>query len=278
MTTDERLAQDERLAEEALRDWLGGSATRSPLTAMNSSAWLVDDGAQRYVLKIAALTDEPGLRVAAWLEDHGLPTGAPVHITARSGRLVALLRFVDGRPLTTAVGDVVRIGETLGRAHALLEAAPAPEGLEHWPWTWLEPGAIDEPDLRVAATRAIERAQRLAPAVTHGILHADPAPEAFLTAGEEVALIDWGAACHGPFLYDVASALMYAGEGVVAAYARNSPLSSDELAAIPDFLAVRWAVQAWYFSSRIRRHDLTGLPSDAGNLEGLADARRGLLG
>ena len=44
------------------------------------------------------------------------------------------------------------------------------------------------------------------------------------------------------------------------------------------FLAFRWAVQAWYFSERIRRGDLTGLEGEADNAKGLADARRGLLG
>ena len=41
---------------------------------------------------------------------------------------------------------------------------------------------------------------------------------------DDVALIDWGGACHGPLLYDVATARMYAGEGVLAAYARTSPI------------------------------------------------------
>ena len=269
---------DEHLADEAIRDWLPAPTTRAPLSAMNSSAWLVSSGAERYVLKISDASEEPGLQVAAWLEARGLRTGAPVHMTVRDGRLVALLRFADGRPLATSQADVEALGETLGRAHSLLIGAPVPRGLQRWPWSWLDSGVIDDPDLRAAATDAIDAAERVAATSTLGILHGDPAPEAFLAGRDDVALIDWGAACHGPLLYDVASARMYAGDVVLAAYGRTSPVSPDELASVPVFLAFRWAVQAWYFSTRIRRRDLTGLLSDADNDKGLADARRALLG
>lgn len=269
---------DERLADEAMRDWLPARTTRAPLTAMNSSAWLVSSGAERYVLKISDASEEACLQVAAWLEARGLRTGAPVQMTVRDGRLVALLRFADGRPLRTSTSDVEALGATLGRAHSLLVGASVPRGLQRWPWSWLEPAVIDDPGLRAAATDAITLAERLAATLTHGILHGDPAPEAFLATQDDVALIDWGAACHGPLMYDVASARMYAGEGALAAYARTSPIPSEELAAVPVFLAFRWAVQAWYFSARIRRGDLTGIVADADNDKGLADARRALLG
>jgi homoserine kinase type II len=269
---------DERLADEAIRDWLGDRATRTPLIAMNSSAWMVSSGTERYVLKISPASEQAGLRVAAWLDERGLRTGAPVHMAVRRGRLVALLRFAVGRPMANSMEDVEAVGETLGRIHSLLVGAPVPQGLLRWPWPWPEPAEIDDPDLRAAAVRAINSAERLAPTLTHGVLHGDPAPEAFLAGDHDIALIDWGAACHGPLLYDVASAWLYAGEGVLAAYARTSPITSGELAAAPVFLAFRWAVQAWYFSDRIRRRDLTGLADDEDNGKGLADARRALLG
>jgi Ser/Thr protein kinase RdoA (MazF antagonist) len=272
------VTEDERLADGAIREWLGEGATRTPLLAMNSSAWMVSSGQQRYVLKVSSAAEEAALRAAAWLDGRGLRTGAPARMAVRGDRLVALLRFVDGRGLGPTDADTEILGETLGRAHSLLVGAPVPQGLERWPWAWLDPAVIDAPDLRAAAASAIESAERLAPTLTHGILHADPAPEAFLADGEDVALIDWGAACHGPLLYDVASAWMYAGERVLAAYARTAPIGADELARAADFLAFRWAVQASYFSDRIHRRDLTGLSGDAGNDKGLADARRALLG
>jgi Ser/Thr protein kinase RdoA (MazF antagonist) len=272
------LVSDEQIADEAVREWLGEGATRMPLVAMNSSAWMVVSGAERYVLKIADASEGAGLRVAAWLDEHGSPTGAPVRMTVRGDRSVALLRFVDGRGLGTSSGDVDLVGETLGRVHALLVGAPVPEGLDHWPWAVIDPGVIDEPALRRAAIKAIDTAQRLAPTLTQGILHGDPAPEAFLAGQEAIALIDWGAACHGPLLYDVASAWLYTNERVLTAYARTAPITSDEMAGAAQFLAFRWAVQAWYFSDRLHRRDLTGLTGDADNEKGLADARRALIG
>jgi Ser/Thr protein kinase RdoA (MazF antagonist) len=273
-----RLAADERIADEQIREWLGDGATRTPLVAMNSSAWLVSSGGQRYVLKIAKASEQAGLHVAAWLEERGLRTGSPVRMIVRDDRLVALLRFVDGRGLGTSSGDVALLGETLGRAHSLLVGAPVPEGLERWPWASLDPTVIDEPVLRGAASKAIDVAERLAPTLTHGILHGDPAPEAFLAGEEGVGLIDWGAAGHGPLLYDAASAWLYTDERVLAAYTRTAPLMSGEIAGATQFLAFRWAVQACYFSNRLRRGDLTGLASDADNDKGLADARRALIG
>jgi Ser/Thr protein kinase RdoA (MazF antagonist) len=272
------LTTDDSIADEAVRQWLGEGATRTPLVAMNSSAWMVSSGAERYVLKIANASQQAGLRVSEWLDERGLPTGSPKRMTVRGDRVVALLRFVDGRGLETSSGDVDLLGETLGRTHSLLVGAPVPEGLDRWPWVWPDPGVIDEPALRRAASKAIDTAERLAPSLTHGILHGDPAPEAFLDDEGGIALIDWGAACHGPLLYDVASAWFYSGERVLAAYARTAPIGADELVAAADFLAFRWAVQAWYFSDRIRRHDVAGLSGEADNDKGLADARRGLLG
>jgi homoserine kinase type II len=272
------MTTDDRLADEAIQEWLGQGTTRSRIITMNSSAWTVFAGAERYVLKIADGSEEAGLRVAGWLDERGFRTGPPAHMAVRGDRVVALLRFVDGRPLAGSAEDVQILGETLGRFHSALVEAPVPHGLQRWPWPWLDPGVIGEPALRAAAVAAIDSAERLAPTVIHGILHGDPAPEAFIAGDDDVALIDWGAACHGPLLYDIASAWMYAGERVLDAYAGTAPVGADELAAARVFRAFRMAVQAWYFSDRIRRRDLTGLAGDADNETGLAHARVGLLG
>ena len=267
---------EERIAQEAVREWLGERATLEPLVTMNSSAWLVTSGAERFVLKISDPHEEAGLRVAAWLEERGQRTGAPARMAIRGGRLVALLRYAEGRGLGTSATDVDLIGRTLARVHSMLMGAPVPDGLDRWPWPWLDPTVIDEPDLRAAATKAIDAANQLAPTLTHGILHGDP--NEFLASDGDVALIDWGAACHGPLLYDVASAWLFSDARVVASYARAAPISTDELGATGVFLAFRWAVQAWYFSDRLRRRDLRGFADGAGNDKGLSDARRALVG
>jgi homoserine kinase type II len=218
------------------------------------------------------------LRVASWLEQQGMMTGAPERMELRDGELVALLRFVEGRPLVEA--DSAAIGATLGHVHRLLAEAAVPPGTDMWPWAWLDPELIDEPALREAARTEIDRADGLQARLTRGILHGDPAPEAFLDTGDGIALIDWGAALHGPLLYDVASAWMYTRQDdrLLEAYAAAGPLSSEELGHAPAFLALRWAVQAWYFSWRLARVDLTGIDSQADNEKGLADARAFLLG
>src|SRR5947207_915063 len=45
-----------------------------------------------------------------------------------------------------------------------------------------------------------------------------------------IGLIDWSAANSGPLLYDVASAVMYAGDGLVEAYLRTGTLTEGEVA------------------------------------------------
>jgi Ser/Thr protein kinase RdoA (MazF antagonist) len=269
---------DDRLADAAIAEWLGTTASRTPIQAMNSSTWLVRADDRRFVLKISAQTDEAGLEVAAWLADRGVRTGPPLRREIRDGRLVALLRFEDGRPLTP--DDAATVGAALGRVHAHLLEAPRPEGLDRWPWRWLQTDSIRDERLRRAAEAAVERVNGLVSTVTASVLHGDPAPEAFLDDGRDVALIDWGAACEGPLLYDVASAWMYTDRQrpLIDGYAAAGPLPPSELELLPTFLAMRWAVQASYFSARIAADDLTGLSDRAENEKGLADARRALLG
>lgn len=265
--------KDHRLAVEFAREWVPDSSL-TPLDAMNSSTWEVAGVAERYVLKIADPGDEPGLRVATCLEDRGIETGAPLHISQRSGRLVALLRFVDGRSLLAA--DAARIGSTLGGVHRVLLHCDPPPTIDRWPWPWLDASLIAESGLRAAANAAIDRANELVPIVTQGILHGDPAPEAFLATATGTALIDWGSSCHGPLLFDVASAVMYAGADVIQPYAETGPLGPAELAKVDVFLRFRFALQAWYFSKRLESGDLTGIDDESDNQKGLDDARAGL--
>ena len=56
--------------------------------------------------------------------------------------------------------------------------------------------------------------RRLDPtSLTTGLLHLDPAPEAFRhdPVSRQVGLIDWATAQVGPLMYDLASAVMYVG-------------------------------------------------------------------
>ena len=271
------LVVDEVAVKQIVEKWVGPVALGRLEGGMNSSAWVVEarDG-DRFVVKATAASDEARLAVAAALQERRFRAGGPVrtHMTDE-GELVALLRFVPGLPLTAADAEVV--GETLGRAHSLLAEVPAPDGLEHWPWRWLDSSLIEAADLRREADVVIAEAEALTADVSHGILHGDPAPAAFLADGNEVGLIDWGAAMHGPLLYDLASAYMYSGPGVVSGYRRTGPVPTIELEQLDLFRRFRWVVQALYFSWRIATNNMTGISTAGENDEGLNDARRALM-
>jgi homoserine kinase type II len=271
------LHMDEVAIKPIVEEWLGPVALSRLEGGMNSAAWLVEAGdGSRFVVKASAASDAAGLAVAERLQERGFRAGGPVRILrTEDGGLVALLRFVPGRPLTRADAEVV--GETLGLAHSLLAELPAPDGLDHWPWQWLDSSSIEAADLRRQADVVIAQTEALTAEISHGILHGDPAPEAFLADRNEVGLIDWGAAVHGPLLYDLASAYMYSGPGVVLGYRRTGPLPMVELEHLDLFRRFRWVVQAWYFSWRIATNDMTGISSAGENDEGLEHARNALL-
>ena len=186
---------------------------------MNSRTWIVTDGQDRYVAK-AVPSDAhrrfvSGLAVASYVQAAGIPAGAA--IPTREGRsfvrldggTLALLSFVAGGGL---VGDSASeqrlIGTTLARAHrALIGQRMADADRFHW----MDPAAehLDIRDwLRPAIADALVSWEQLPPAsLSWGLLHSDPAPEAFLLdAGTGVCgLIDWDMGLVGPLMYDVAS-------------------------------------------------------------------------
>ena len=117
-----------------------------------------------------------------------------------------------------------------------------------------------------------------------GLLHADPAPDAFRLdpVTGRCGVIDWSYFLYGPLIYDLASAVMYVGGAadagdLVEAYLRHGLTSAAEVhAGLAPMLRFRWAVQANYFAWRIAENDLTGLSGPLDNEKGLEDARRAL--
>lgn len=280
---------DDVLAE---RWGLAGADVRPHHGGMNSATWFVtanqstnqSANQKRYVAKAAAGWFPGGIAVADALARRGFASGAPVRTTDgrltvevggdKHGERLALLTFVAGAPLTSA--DQHAIGTTLAEAHRLLrDVGVAGEvGMD-----WVDPDAAHlglRPWLRGAVAGAVQDLAAAGP-LTTGLLHADPAPEAFV--GRD-GLIDWGVAMRGPLLYDVASALMYLGEDgqtFLAAYRDGGTIPDAELRdALPVLLRFRYAVQADYFARRIATGDLTGIADAADNEQGLEDARRGL--
>lgn len=260
---------------------------------MNSATWFVTDGSRRRVAKAVdpdTVSDfAGGLAAAALLDRPDLPTGAPE--PAYDGRLavpvddciLALLAWVPGEGIAADGPAEQRvIGATLARAHAVLgDADLSSTGTFHW----VDPAAGHlevETWTRPAVIAALAAFDDLDPAtLTWGLLHLDPAPEAFRLDPDTgiCGLIDWSTALRGPYLYDLASAVMYVGgpdnaRPLIEAYLAQGPLARAEVdRGLLTLLRFRWAVQADYFARRIANHDLTGIADQAENQKGLEHAR-----
>ena len=247
---------------------------------MNSSTWAVGTARDRFVLKIAASrASEPGWRWPSGWRQMAIPPGRPSGCEVRDGRLVALLRYVRGSAAWHVAGRrrarrrnprrhprPNRQGSGPGRARPLAVAvAGRPDDRGTEPAQGCRRRRRRRPGDRAAASRtprctAIRHRKRSVPVRTasRSSTGAPPCTARCSTTSRRRSCTR--------------------GEGVLAPYARTAPIGADEIALAPTFQAFRWAVQAWYFSRRIRRSDLTGLESEADNAKGLADARRGLLG
>jgi len=153
---------------------------------------------------------------------------------------------------------------------------------------WVDPDAEYlslRPWLRPAITAALHDLADARPDSTPwGLLHADPAPEAFRLdpSTGRCGVIDWSYALCGPLLYDLASAVMYVGgpdhaQELIRAYLDQGTLGPDEVErGLAPMLRFRWAVQANYFAWRIAENNLTGISGPEENEKGLEDARRSL--
>jgi homoserine kinase type II len=280
-------------------DWDLADATVSTLDGgMNSQTWFVEAVGSRFVTKAVPVerreTFEAGLAIATIVEAAGVRSGAPIltrdgsMAVAVDGRVLALLRFVDGTELTgESIEERALIGSTLGRVHlALAGHAVAEAG--RFPWLGVDaPHLSVRPWIRPAIVAAMAAWGAIPPeSLTWGLLHTDPAPEAFRLdpATGECGLIDWDLGIVGPLLYDLASAEMYVGGParsgpLIEAYLATGALPPAEVdRALRPLAQMRWAVQADYFAKRIATDDRTGIEAAADNEKGLEDARRGLIG
>jgi Ser/Thr protein kinase RdoA (MazF antagonist) len=263
---------------------------------MGSATWFVGHRGERWVAKLVAPVAwnqfAGGLALAQRLDQAGIPSGAP--FPAGDGRLavdigagwLALLRWVPGDPLTggtTAERELV--GTTLAAVHEVLAGCDA-DGAEQFHWVDPDAGYLSlRPWLRPALVAALDAFEAADPGgMTWGLLHADPAPDAFRLdqVSGRCGVIDWSYFLCGPLLYDLASAVLYvggpsAGKDLIEAYLRRGTLMAAEVRAGMDaMLRFRWAVQANYFAWRIAENDMTGISGPAENEKGMEDARRAL--
>jgi Ser/Thr protein kinase RdoA (MazF antagonist) len=232
---------------------------------------------------------DAGSAVALELSRDGLSTGAPR--PTRNGLLsapladgrIALLQRVPGSPISGASeDDQQRMAATLTAVHS---ARPVRRREDAYLAASLRQAQAVEPWVVPAVRAALDEYARLPP-LWWGLVHHDPAPEAFFydPASDVTSLIDWTGAGEGPILFDVASALMYlggaeAGRPFLEAYLdlAADEVRSEAAAQLAAMWRFRGAVQAAYFSRRIAQGDLTGIDDPAENLHGLDHARRMLL-
>jgi homoserine kinase type II len=245
------------------------------------------------ILKLVGRRDPfvAGLEIADLIAPH-IRSGPPLR-TLEGGLALetddgwlALLRREPGRPLRLLDdSDRRRWGARLGDLHRRLIDVATTEPLPVWPWDWLDVDADHlrgETVLRNEIARARETAERFVDrdGSEISVIHGDPNPKEFLLdpAGN-IAIVDWGAVQNGPLIYDVASARWFAGSDESFRPALDAYRQSSGFSVPPDglrvFLRYREAVQAWYFSLRLARHDTTGADA-AFNRAGLADARAAL--
>jgi homoserine kinase type II len=276
------------------RYWgLNGAQVTVHNGGMGSETWFADLGGRRWVAKAVAPADGSqfagGMVIAHRIGQAGIPAGAPE--PAHDGQLavdvgdawLALLTWVPGQALTgedDAEQDL--IGRTLGKVHRALAGFEV-EAAQRF--HWVDPGAEHlalRPWLLPAITTALSALGTARPErMTWGLLHADPAPEAFRLdrATGRCGVIDWSYAIYGPLLYDLASAVMYVGgpdhaETLIRAYLAEGMLKAAEVEhGLAPMLRFRWAVQANYFAWRIAGSNLTGISGPEENEKGLEDAR-----
>ncbi|OIV39419.1 hypothetical protein BIV57_00840 [Mangrovactinospora gilvigrisea] len=285
--------------------WQLDDARIQPLEGgMNSVAFSITHPRGRLVAKAVPTRQREqfllGLETAVRVEAGGIPAGAPEptvdgHLAVeRRGWVLALLHYVDGRPLDGSIdADRAVIGAVLGKVHRVLGTRTV---TAEQAWT-----ALDLLDRPPAGTQALGVREWIAPAVgralagvraldphtlTWGVVHGDPASEAFLAGAAPgvCGVIDFGAAAVMPLMFDVASAVFYNGglersATLVDAYAATGVLERGEIArALRPMVVYRFAVQAVYFAGRIASGDLTGIDGQEDNERGLEFARRNLPG
>ncbi|OLB81581.1 MAG: hypothetical protein AUI14_02840 [Actinobacteria bacterium 13_2_20CM_2_71_6] len=262
-------------------------------TAVSPSTWRISVGDQRFLASLIPAIQQTrlmaGLCVAEHLARVGFPTGAPVRAADGAfsvpfdGGLLAVVRDVPGRPLDPADPlDQQWWGDLLGAAHRALTGFSHPR-LARLAWLGADgPHLSIAPWVRPTVLAAVSAATRLTVTdqLTYGVLHGDPAPEAFRIDPDtgRTGLVDWRAAATGPLVYDLAAAVGYAG-GLAAAtelvdgYLAAGPVAPDEAdAALPVLLRYRLAERLDGYARRIAAPDTADAGPDWAGLEATRDA------
>ena len=239
------MATDQQIRSALRTQW--HQAVRE-CTALPEGRWRIDTGGLPLLVMLSPAAAQgrllAGLAVAEHLARAGFPAGAPLRavdgaytVPVEEG-VLAVVHDVPGRPLDPEDPvDQQWWGDLLGAAHRALTGFHHPR-LARLAWLSGEGAHLSAvPWLRAAVGEALAALTRLTVTdqLTYGVLHGDPAPDAFRLDPEtgRTGLVDWRAAATGPLVYDLAAAVGYAGGLDVAGelvdgYLAAGPVHADE--------------------------------------------------
>jgi Ser/Thr protein kinase RdoA (MazF antagonist) len=231
--------------------------------------------------------------LAALSGDAGLPVPAPVptlegELLTRintpgvpEGRIVSLMRWIDGRKLTTGFrsSHFRAWGQMVARLHAFAARWQPPEGFERFVWDWegllggrgfgctveelvaSMPGHLQEPFQIVSQeARAVMDALGKG-SNAYGMVHGDMYPENVLFKAGKAFPIDFEDCGFGYWLWDIAVALClqpwteewyWQRDAFLAGYAQVHPLPESQLGHLDLFMAAQYATGVLWASQFIQ--------------------------
>ncbi len=253
------------VTDESIRSLVRGRWHRGvqACVAVCATGWrLTSDGTKLLATvtpEAAGLRLAAGLSVAEHLAGLGFPVAEPLRtadgalVVPVDGGVLSVVRPVPGRPLDPRDPvDQQWWGNLLGAAHTALTDFTHPHVVRR---EWLKPDGAHldvVPWVRPAVTAAVGALTRLTVTdrLTYGVLHGDPAPEAFRLDPETgaIGLADWRVPATGPLAYDLAAAVGYAGGLAAAAelldgYRSTGPLCREEAEAAVPVLLGYWLAE-----------------------------------
>jgi Ser/Thr protein kinase RdoA (MazF antagonist) len=254
----------------------------------------------RYLLRVLCTSNLEGVQgemtwLAALSREAGLPVPAPVptldgKLVTRiatpgvpQGRLVSLMRWIDGRRLTTGFrpGHFRAWGQMMARLHAFTAGWQPPDGFERPHWDWAGqlggrefrrpveelvasmPDHLREPFQTVSAKAREVMATLGKGPDAYGLIHADMYPENVLFKAGRVFPIDFEDCGFGYWMWDIAIALClwpwtkdwyWKRDAFLDGYAQVRTLPESQLEQLDLFMAAQYATMVLWASAFIQ-HD-----------------------
>jgi homoserine kinase type II len=261
---------------------------------LSDNGWRLTSGADRLLATLTPAVHDAQLLAALTVAEHlaslGFPVAAPVRAADGAfaavvgDRLLTVVHAVPGRALDPADPlDQQWWGDLLGTAHRSLADFRNPRVRR---LVWLTPAGAHlsvAEWVAPAVVSAVTAATRLTVTdrLTYGVLHGDPAPEAFRIDPDtgRTGLVDWRAPAIGPLAYDLAVAVGYAGGPgaageLIDGYVAAGPLTREEAEAAMPVLLRYWLAERM---DRLARRIAGADTAHAGHDWAALDAARAVI-